>query len=972
MSFDSPVTPPVFQSVFETVHDVAIFGGGYAGFAAAQALVAQKRKVLLIDRRAALLAESGWSFENRAGHSDSNEWREWLELLKSRHGATNSLIDGPIAEVIGSEWVRRARAAGELSVLYYAAPLAVESDGDLLHAVLLGTKNGTKRLAARQWIDATDNGELLRLLDAQLSPPAPGERRLHLYFNSDTPIPERAMRDSLWSNELHLTVSRPGSTAWTPASLLSDLRTMRENEGQDEYAGLAGAGLTHASLLPFDVYEPGAAYSPVNSNVLAATPWSGHADSLAGRFDLGLSAARRLADSPRANATAGVPFEGEIEAREEQAAVAVAGLGTGGALAAIAAGRQGADVVAFDPLPFAGGIGSGGGIHVYYFGVRGGRQEELDERIRAVSPLFGRSDQVRGFHPDAKKWVLDEMLRESGTRILTDAALIDVELSGESVTHGLLTTESGPLRLAAKAWVDSTGDGDVAARAGATVNFGRQGDGLLHAYSQSAGKVIQTEAGGRLHGLNFDAGFVDATDSEDLTRARLHGIYLHLKPEYAETERPIYIAPAIGLRQSRHIETDYIVTLADHIERRTFPDSVGLTGCHYDNHAVDYEFESDESVFWVWVCREWRGRLGCEIPYRVLLPRGLDNVWLACRALGVSTDAHHSFRMQRDIQRIGEVAGVAATVALQHDGRSRDVPMDELRELLTATGALKRETPAGDEFGAATTAEWVLEPTPPAQVEAWLAEMREGSGLALWHLYRAGSAPQGAGVRESVLELLDDTDDNVSWWAASLLAMWHDARAEARLCREIERRDTTADDEATKEYRLYLPRWMIAISLLRRCGTKVCLPVLDDLASEPDLRHNARTAIALACEAVARRGFADGGWGEAEQRQIVEILWKLIEEPATDAVSRLQRKLTEPQPAPEGAPYNAPEAVHAWEDWTWQLHLTVARARRAAGLPAHVQAALFLADDRAMVRRAFEALAVDIPLDQAFDLPVPV
>jgi len=969
MTFDSPVTPPVFRSVLETVHDVAIFGGGYAGFAAARALVAQKRSVLLIDRRAALLAESGWAFEARAGHSESSEWREWHDVLKSRHAANDALIDGALAEVIGSEWVRRARAAGELSVLYYAAPLAVESDGDLVHAVLLGTKKGTQRLAARQWIDATDSGELLRLLDPQFAPPTPVERRLHFYFHSDAALPEHALRDSLWSNELHLTVCRPGDAKWSPASQLSALKALRDN---DEEEGLAGTTLTHASLLPFDVYAAATAYRPGSANVLAATPWSGLADSLAGRFDLGLLAARRLADSPRADTTTDAPFEGEIKAREGRAEVAVAGLGTGGALAAIAAARQGADVVAFDPLPFAGGIGAGGGIHTYCYGVRGGIQEEVDERVRAVAPLFGRSDQVRGWHPDAKKWVLDEMLREAGARLLTDATLIEVECSGESVTHGLLSTDSGPLRLAATAWIDSTGDGDVAARAGATVNFGRQGDGLLHAYTQSGGRIIEAEGNGRLHGLNFDAGFVDATDSEDLTRARLHGVGLYLKPEYSETERPVYIAPAIGLRQSRHIETDYVVTLADQIEHRTFSDSVGLASANYDNHAVDYEFESDESVFWVWVCREWRGRLGCDIPYRVLLPRGLDNVWLACRALGVSTDAHHAFRMQRDIQRVGEVAGVAASVALGHSGRSREVPMDTLRDLLMASGAMKQESPGGEEFEVSTTADWILEETTPAQGTAWLAEMREGSGLALWHLYRAGSGPHGAGLRQGVLEMLDDADDNVSWWAASLLAMWRDERAEARLCREIERRDTTADDETIKTYRLYLPRWMIAITLLRRCGTSTCLPVLDALASGPDLGHNTRTAIALVCEAVARRGFGDGGWGEAEQRQIVEILWKLVEEPAIDAVARIFRKITEPQLAPEGATHNAPDMIHAWEDWTWQLHLTVARARRAAGLPAHVQAALFLADDRALVRRAFESLAVDIPVEQAFELMVPV
>src|SRR5690606_19763761 len=90
-----------------------------------------------------------------------------------------------------------------------------------------------------------------------------------------------------------------------------------------------------------------------------------------------------------------------------QAQVAVAGAGTAGAVAGIAAARQGAQVVVFDPLPFAGGIGSGGGIHTYYFGVKGGLQDEVDQRTRAIMPLFGPVQQVRGFHPDTKKFVLE-------------------------------------------------------------------------------------------------------------------------------------------------------------------------------------------------------------------------------------------------------------------------------------------------------------------------------------------------------------------------------------------------------------------------------------------------------------------------------------------------------------------------------------------------------------------------------------
>lgn len=76
------------------------------------------------------------------------------------------------------------------------------------------------------------------------------------------------------------------------------------------------------------------------------------------------------------------------------------------------------------------------------------------------------------------------------------------------------------------------------------------------------------------------------------------------------------------------------------------------------------------------------------MPYGMIVPRDLDNVWLACRAIGVSPDAHHSCRMQRDIQRIGEAAGNAAALAVKHQADARHIPIDQLHEALARTGAI--------------------------------------------------------------------------------------------------------------------------------------------------------------------------------------------------------------------------------------------------------------------------------------------
>ena len=58
-------------------------------------------------------------------------------------------------------------------------------------------------------------------------------------------------------------------------------------------------------------------------------------------------------------------------------------------------------------------------------------------------------------------------------------------------------------------------------------------------------------------------------------------------------------------------------------------------------------------------------RINCEIPYRCILPKNIEGLLIACRSASMTADAHYGFRMQNDIQRIGEVAGIAAALSIK-------------------------------------------------------------------------------------------------------------------------------------------------------------------------------------------------------------------------------------------------------------------------------------------------------------------
>ncbi|NJL32343.1 MAG: FAD-dependent oxidoreductase [Phycisphaerales bacterium] len=346
----------------------------------------------------------------------------------------------------------------------------------------------------------------------------------------------------------------------------------------------------------------------------------------------------------------------------------------------MASAQTGATTICIEPMNFLGGIGAGGGIHAYYYGVTGGLQQTLDRKIKDLMQRSGKLLTGGSFNPDAKKYVLEQALRQAGVQLHLNSCLAGLEKSGNTITAALVATDHGLVRMQAKTYIDGTGDGDLCAMAGATFTHGRSGDGLPHAYSQSGGMLhYKANEDPGMTIVNFDAGWCDATDAQDLTRARMVGLLHYLKDHYTNLERPTYLAPAIGLRQSRQVVTDHVLSLDDLVIGRRFEDVIGYSGCHYDNHAVDYDQESDEALFWIWLNRNWRNPVAAQMPYRMLLPKGLDNVWIASRCAGVSQDAHHSLRMQRDMQRIGEAAGIAAALCATAGTGSRLVNHAELK-----------------------------------------------------------------------------------------------------------------------------------------------------------------------------------------------------------------------------------------------------------------------------------------------------
>ncbi|MFQ5906162.1 MAG: FAD-dependent oxidoreductase, partial [bacterium] len=475
--------------------------------------------------------------------------------------------------------------------------------------------------------------------------------------------------------------------------------------------------------------------------------------------------------------------------------------------------------------------GTGGAIHSYYHGVNGGIQDEVDQRVKDLTPLFVGKWGVRGFHPGVKKLVLQQMAEEAGVDILLNTVVTGVlceERAHCKPGTSLVISEQvekrnrlrsviavGPEGIAsygAKAFIDSTGDGDIAVMAGAPFVIGREKDNLPHAFSQSSGRLDQD---GNLAHNNFDAGYVDPSDVEDLTRGRRLGINQYWREgeapaepreKFTEANRLLYIAPIIGLRQSRQILGEYQLTLADEVAGRRFEDVISFTVAHYDNHHHDYENESDEAALWVWALGNWSQRIGCEVPYRCLIPRNVDGLLVACRAISITYDAHMEFRMQNDMQRIGEVAGVAAAMAAKQGVSPREIDVKKLQDAMKESGILDekyRPQPAIPERK-------VLElPAPDALDEE---ETKELVWLSAHRNQKNALVLKG---------MLNSDDPHTRFRAAAALA-WHRLDAgvpELLKCVEERVEETTAKRRGA-------PLWQAAITFLGMAEDKRAVPAL--------------------------------------------------------------------------------------------------------------------------------------------------
>jgi flavin-dependent dehydrogenase len=356
--------------------------------------------------------------------------------------------------------------------------------------------------------------------------------------------------------------------------------------------------------------------------------------------------------------------------------VLVIGGGTSGATAAAAAASEGLATVLVEMNPGLGGTGTYGGVNDYWFGRRVGFADRLNASVGAFHACLGHEfpdSEVPRWNIEAKAHVLMRSALRSGVEVLLNSFVIASIVDGSTVRGVVVATRFGPAALLGEVVIDATGDGDVAAFAGAAHVYGSQREHVTMWYS-----LAQFGLPG--HTRNNFTSTVDVGNVEDYTRAVLAG-RRRKRSEGAIHDHGIYLAP----RESRHILGEVVLTLTDQLLKRSWPDVVSVA---FSNNDVKGHTTSD------WV------RLGLispnlevEIPYRAIVPRDLENILVVGKAISATHDALPAIRMQADLENLGGVAALAAAQALRSGRRVRDIDVALLQRRLVDEGVLPASLP---------------------------------------------------------------------------------------------------------------------------------------------------------------------------------------------------------------------------------------------------------------------------------------
>jgi len=404
--------------------------------------------------------------------------------------------------------------------------------------------------------------------------------------------------------------------------------------------------------------------------------------------------------------------------------VLIVGGGTAGVATAVAAGRNGADTLLIERYGFLGGTMTAGLINPFMTFHTGKEQiiqgvfQEIIDRLKGMN---GYDEGTKAFDVEVMKIVADQMVREAGVKLMLHTCVIDAVVHENTIRGVEIHNKSGRQAVLGKVIVDATGDGDVAAMAGAPYEKGRKEDGLtqpmtlnfrmggvdiekmpprqeinrLFEEAKAKGEVtiprenvlwFPTTRKGEIHFNTTRVVKVDGTKAEDLTYAEVEARrqmvelvnFLKRRVSGFENAHLLMSGSQIGVRETRRIIGEYVMTEEDILEARKFTDAIAR-----GSYPIDIHSPTGEGT----VIKRPPPGASYDIPYRCLVPKNIDNLLVAGRCVSSTHEAQAAIRVIPIVVAMGQAAGTAAALAARLNVPPRRLDVSLLQKTLREQGA---------------------------------------------------------------------------------------------------------------------------------------------------------------------------------------------------------------------------------------------------------------------------------------------
>ena len=290
----------------------------------------------------------------------------------------------------------------------------------------------------------------------------------------------------------------------------------------------------------------------------------------------------------------------------------------------------------------------------------------------------------------------------------------------------MVETKAGRQAVRAGIYIDCSGDGDLAAWAGAPFEVGDNAGSMLYPSMmfrlngidpEKAGDAWRTipalmekaEAAGthkfprkaaivrpQRHAVEWRVNFtqlaredgtaVNGLEPDEMTRGEIEGRrqavqafeFLRTVPGF-EKSYIVDLPPQLGIRETRRVVGGYMLSGEDVLGCASFEDSIGVNGWPMESHVAG------DVIFKFPPIPESRGYN--ELPYRMLVPEGIDNLLMAGRCASMTHDGQSAARVSGACFAMGEAVGIAADLALSGNTIPRDIAVEKLQQALQQQGA---------------------------------------------------------------------------------------------------------------------------------------------------------------------------------------------------------------------------------------------------------------------------------------------